>query len=165
MKIEIRKMVAEDWDSVREIFKEGLETRIATFQDRIPTYEKWNAAYMEECRLVAVADNQIVGYCVLSKVSNRYSYRGVAEISIYVKISCKGNGIGYKLLTSIIEESEKIGIWSLQSTILELNEASRALHKKAGFREIGYREKIAMDHHGVWRNTILMERRSQKVGI
>ena len=165
MKIEIRKMVVEDWDSVREIFKEGLETHIATFQDRIPTYEKWNAAYMEECRLVAVNNNEIIGYCALSKVSKRYSYRGVAEISIYVKNSYKGKGVGFQLITSLIEESEQNNIWTLQSTILDINKGSIALHKKAGFREVGYREKIAMDHHGIWRNTIMMERRSQRVGI
>lgn len=68
-------------------------------------------------------------------------------------------------MNKVIEESEKLGIWTLQSNILEINEESIALHKKCGFRIVGTRENIAQDVDGIWRNTVIMERRSKSVGI
>ena len=157
-------MKATDWMSVAEIYKEGIETGNATFQQIVPTWEEWNAAHVLDCRIVAEVDNEISGWAALSSVSARAVYSGVAEVSVYVGNKYREQQIGTKLLESIIHESECHGYWTLQSGIFPENSASIAIHKKSGFREIGYREKVAKMNN-VWRNTILFERRSTVTGV
>ncbi len=99
-----------------------------------------------------------------SAVSNRRVYAGVAEVSVYVAAPARGNGIGKTLLRALVAESEEAGFWTLQASIFRENVASIALHRACGFREVGYRERIGQ-MNGVWRDTILMERRSEVVGI
>jgi len=164
MNITFREMKATDWMSVAEIYKEGIETGIATFQQIVPTWEEWNAAHVLDCRIVAEVDNEISGWAALSSVSARAVYSGVAEVSVYVGNKYREQQIGTKLLESIIHESECHGYWTLQSGIFPENSASIAIHKKSGFREIGYREKVAKMNN-VWRNTILFERRSTVTGV
>ena len=164
MNITFREMKATDWMSVAEIYKEGIETGIATFQQIVPTWEEWNAAHVLDCRIVAEIDNEISGWAALSSVSARAVYSGVAEVSVYVGNKYREQQIGTKLLESIIHESECHGYWTLQSGIFPENSASIAIHKKSGFREIGYREKVAKMNN-VWRNTILFERRSTVTGV
>lgn len=156
----IRKMNEEDWGKVKEIYKQGIETNMSTFQTSIPEYKEWHNAHLQRGRYVAVYNDEIVGWIALTPVSGRCVYAGVAEVSIYINNDCKGLGIGYTLLNKLVEESEKLGIWTLQSGIFEENLASIELHKKCGFREVGYREKIGKDKFGIWRNTVLMEKRN-----
>lgn len=155
----------EDWEAVASIYQEGIDTKIATFQLEVPTYESWDQSHIKSCRLVAVQAGEIIGWTALSPYSSRCVYGGVAEVSIYIKSNHRGKKIGEKLLQELITESEQEGFWTLQSGILEINHASIAVHTKMGFRMIGYREKIARDHNGIWQNTVLMERRSPLVGI
>ena len=162
----IRNMNEEDYESVKNIYREGIATKKATFQTEVPDYEVWSNGHLKECRFVATdEEDQILGFVTLSPTSSRYVYRGVNEVSIYISQRAKGQHVGTALMNKVIEESEKLGIWTLQSGIFEINEASIALHKKCGFRIIGTRENIAQDVDGIWRNTVLMERRSKSVGI
>jgi phosphinothricin acetyltransferase len=141
-----------------------LATGNATFETEVPEWEKWDNNHLRDCRLVARAKGQVVGWIALSPVSNRCVYSGVAEVSLYVKASVRGQGIGKALLRAVIKESEYAGIWTLQGGSFPENIASIALQKSCGFREVGRRERIGqMD--GVWRDVILMERRSKVVGI
>ncbi|MDF2941625.1 MAG: GCN5-related N-acetyltransferase [Herbinix sp.] len=165
MELIIRAMGLEDWEEVASIYKEGIETKIATFQQEIPTYEAWDESHIKSCRLVAQEDDTVIGWTALSPVSSRCVYSGVAEVSVYVKENQRGKQVGEKLMRELIIEAEEEGLWTLQSGILEINSASIALHKKVGFRMVGYRERIAKDQNGVWQNTVLMERRSSLVGI
>jgi len=160
MSLTIRQMTASDWDEVAQIYQFGIDSGVATFQTECPSYEVWDQSHKKECRLVAVWGGKVIGWAALSPYSSRAVYAGVAEISIYLHPEFQGHGYGTILLNAMIEESEKQGIWLLQSGILQHNAASIALHKKCGFREVGYREKIARDKSGIWRNTVLMERRS-----
>lgn len=160
MELRIREMRDTDWEAVASIYGEGIETNIATFQREVPNYETWDKSHIKSCRIVAEDNGQVVGWVALTAISNRCVYAGVAEVSIYIKSDCRGKGIGEKLLQDVITASEKEGFWTLQSGIFEINTASIALHKKMGFRMVGYREKIAKDQGGVWQNTVLMERRS-----
>lgn len=160
MELSIREMKDTDWEAVGAIYREGIETNIATFQTEVPTFEVWDKSHIKPCRFVAEEDGQVVGWVALTAVSSRCVYAGVAEVSIYIKSDCRGRGIGEKLLRHVIEASEKEGFWTLQSGIIEKNIGSIALHKKAGFRMIGYRERVAKDANGEWQNTVLMERRS-----
>ena len=164
MNIEIRNMNPQDWQAVSKIYKIGIDTGNATFETNVPTWQHWNNAHAKSCRLIAIKNNSIVGWAALSPVSNRCVYGGVAEVSVYVDIAQTGKGIGSKLLENLIYESEKAGFWTLQSGIFPENSASIRIHKKLGFREIGYRERIGKIDN-TWRNNIILERRSKTIGI
>lgn len=164
MNILLRSMTEKDWPEVAEIYKQGIETGNATFESEIPTWEKWNAGHLPNFRIVAAIDNSVVAWAALTPVSGRCVYAGVAEVSVYVSDKYQGLKIGTKILDRLIIESEEGGIWALQAGIFPENEASIKLHENLGFRKVGYRERIGkMD--GTWRDTILLERRSKKVGV
>jgi len=162
--MQIRKMQPADWNSVARIYVEGIATGYATFEKSIPTYEAWDNAHLKACRIVVVENKNILGWAALSPVSSRCVYGGVAEVSVYVAKKHFGKGVGEMLMYHLISESEKIGLWTLQSGIFPENEASIALHKKVGFRYIGKRERVGQ-LDGVWKDNLLFERRSKTVGI
>lgn len=160
--IEIRAMLDTDWPMVKKIYVEGIATGNATYQTEAPTFEEWTTSHHPKCRMVAVNNGKVVGWIALSPISKRVVYEGVGEVSIYVSAKEKSKGIGTLLLSKLIDESEKQGFWTLQSSIFKENTASIKLHKKLEFREVGFREKIAQ-HNGIWRDVLLLERRSKKV--
>jgi L-amino acid N-acyltransferase YncA len=165
----IDSMRLEDWKQVRSIYLQGISTGNSTFEARAPDWDKWDAAHLPDHRLVARADNGIVGWAALSPVSDRCVYSGVAELSLYVGARHRGKGIGSALLAAVIESSEKAGIWTLQGGIFPENKASLRLVTKHGFREIGRRQKLGKMTHGelagTWRDVILVERRSGVAGV
>jgi L-amino acid N-acyltransferase YncA len=163
MNIKVQKMQDDDWPSVKDIYQEGIDTGNATFETVVPTWQEWDSNHLCDCRLIAKFAGQIVGWVALSPISNRCAYQGVAEVSLYVKSSARGQGVGKALLKAAIEESEQIGLWTLQGGTFPENKSSIALQKACGFREVGRRERIGK-RNGVWRDVILMERRSKVVG-
>ncbi len=164
MEYKIEKMVKQDWQQVANIYKQGIETGVATFQAEVPTYENWNSDHISSCRLVARLGDKVLGWGALSPTSSRSVYEGVAEVSIYIADNYKGQGMGKVLLSELIKVSEDNGFWTLQSGIIRENVWSIALHKKCGFREIGIREKVAKMNNENWLDVVLMERRSTVVG-
>ncbi len=162
--ITIRTMLSTDWNSVANIYQEGIDTGIATFETNVPTYKAWNSAHMSTCRFVAEYNHHILGWVALSPVSNRCVYGGVAEISVYISKNSRGNGLGKLLLQHVITASEQEGIWTLQSGIFPTNYGSIKLHEATGFRKIGKRERVGK-LHGKWVDNVLFERRSSVVGI
>lgn len=162
--LRIRSMQATDWEEVRKIYLEGIATGHATFEVSAPSWAQWNAAHLPFARLVARDGDVIVGWAALSPVSQRCVYGGVAEVSVYVSAASRGSGVGQKLLSALVDESEQNGIWTLQAGIFPENQSSLALHRGCGFRDVGPRERIGK-MNGVWRDTILLERRSKKVGV
>jgi Sortase and related acyltransferases len=165
MNYTIEEMKASDWEEVAQIYLEGINTGIATFQNSIPNFEDWDNSHIKSCRLVAKSEGKVLGFAALSPTSSRPVYSGVAEVSIYIGEIHKGLGIGHALMTNIIKLSEENNFWTLQSGIIRENTASIELHKKCGFREIGIREKVAKMDNGIWHDTVLMERRSAIVGV
>ena len=157
-------MLATDWESVANIYKEGIETGVATFETNVPTFNSWDHAHMQTCRFVAEENNTILGWVALSPVSSRCVYGGVAEVSVYVSKKSRGKGLGKILLQHLITASEQQGIWTLQSGVFPTNFSSIKVHEAVGFRLIGKRERIGK-LNGKWIDNVLFERRSSVIGI
>ncbi len=164
MRVEVIPLERSHWDAVREIYLDGLATGQASFETRAPEWEEWNRSHLDRPRLVAVRDGAVSGWIALCPVSRRQCYAGVAEVSIYIASAARGRGIGRLLLERAIQESEAAGIWMLQAVIYPENVASVRLHEGCGFRLVGRRERIAQ-RDGVWRDTVLLERRSRLAGL
>ena len=164
MNYTIDELRASDWEQVRAIYLEGIATGNATFETEAPDWERWNRNHLAFGGLVARCGEEVIGWAALGPVSSRRVYAGVAEVSIYVPASARGKGIGSMLLGALIEEAERAGVWTLQAGIFPENAASIALHKACGFREVGGRERLGK-LNGVWRDVVLLERRSRAVGI
>jgi phosphinothricin acetyltransferase len=162
--IQIRTLGEADWPAIRAIYLEGIATGHATFETDAPSWESWDTTHFPAPRLVAVSDERVIGWAALGRISTRAVYAGEAEVSIYVADGSRGLGVGRALLLKLIADSEAGDIWTLQANIFPENTASLALHKSCGFREVGRRERIGK-MKGVWRDTILLERRSATAGI
>jgi L-amino acid N-acyltransferase YncA len=157
----IRDLRPLDWSEVVAIYEDGIATGVATFEVAPPSWERWNAAH-PKTRVVAVVDERIAGFCALSPVSDRRCYRGVVEESVYVASWAQGRGVGRALLDEVIARSEAAGIWTLEAGIFPENRPSLRLHLACGFRLVGVRERLG-EASGVWRDVLLLERRSEVV--
>lgn len=160
----IKALEKKHFDSVKKIYEQGIQTNNATFQTSAPDWDEWNKNHLTHSRLIAIMEDEIVGWAALTPVSGRCVYAGVAEVSVYVSVLHLGLGIGRTLLNNLILESEANGIWTLQAGIFPENLASIKLHESAGFSTLGTREKIGK-MHGIWRDTLFLERRSKVIGI
>ncbi|MBO6505999.1 MAG: N-acetyltransferase [Kordiimonadaceae bacterium] len=161
--MKIRPYDATDWPEVERIYAEGIATKVATFETQPKAQSKWEEDSIDASAIVAETSNDLLGgWAVLWPVSDRCAYAGVAEVSVYVGSNARGQGVGKALLNELVTTSEKLNIWTLQAGIFEENTASINLHEKCGFRLVGMRERLgALD--GVWKNIVLMERRSKVV--
>ena len=160
----IRIMEDSDSDKVLEIYKMGIETKNATFEINIHSWQDWNSNHLNHSRFIIETEGIMAGWVALSPVSKRDAYRGVAEISIYIHNAFRGKGLGSLLMKKVIESSEDNGIWTLFAVVFPENRESVQLHRKHDFRIIGLREKISRIDD-IWRDTVLLERRSKKTGI
>ena len=160
----IIEFTEDDFKEVCTIYAEGIATGIATFETSVPKWPKWDQSHLPFGRIAAIEYDRMLGWAALSAVSDRCVYGGVAEVSVYVAQQARRKGVGRLLMQKLIEISERHNIWTLQSGVFRANEASIELHKRCGFRFIGYREKIGK-LNGDWFDNVLLERRSVTVGI
>ena len=156
-------MTAEHADRVLAIYQAGIDTGLATFETQAPTWERFDTSHLRDHRLVALDGDAVVGWVAVGAVSDRPVYAGVVEHSVYVAPEARSRGVGAALLQALIASTEAAGIWTIQSGIFPDNLASAALHRRAGFREVGRRERLGQ-LAGVWRDVVLIERRSRCVG-
>jgi phosphinothricin acetyltransferase len=162
-------MTAGHWPAVREIWAAGIATGHATFETEPPSWEAFDAGRLPGARLVAVdAAGAVLGWAAASAVSDRGVYAGVAEDSVYVAPAAAGRGVGGLLLAALVRATEAAGIWTLQAGVFPENAASLAVHRSAGFREVGVRRRLGLMRSGPlagrWRDVVLLERRSATVG-
>jgi L-amino acid N-acyltransferase YncA len=159
----VRELRPDDWAAVRAIYEDGIRGGDATFETEAPSWEAWDAVH-PQLRLVAERDGTIVGWAALSPYSPRRCYRGVGDVSVYVRQSARGAGVGRFLLEALVDRSEQAGYWTLTAGIFPENDASLRLHQSCGFRVIGVRERLGQ-LEGVWRDAVWLERRSTVVGV
>jgi L-amino acid N-acyltransferase YncA len=154
--IELRGLTEDDWPAVADIYWDGMRDGLATFETEVPSWQEWDAAHLRDHRLVAVMQEEVVGWAALSPASKRRCYSGVAENSVYVARHARGRGIGRALLEKLITRARLAGIWTIQTSIFPENRASLVLHQRCGFRVVGTRERIAK-RDGIWRDTVFLE--------
>ncbi|MGW9460175.1 N-acetyltransferase family protein [Streptomyces globisporus] len=156
-------LAVEHAEQVLTIYQAGVDEGNATFETTAPEWETFDAAKLPAHRFAAVEGNgKVLGWVAASRVSDRCAYAGVVEHSVYVHPAARGRGVASTLLRALIESTERAGIWTIQSGVFPENVASLAVHERAGFRVIGTRERIGR-HHGVWRDVVLLERRSPAI--
>lgn len=162
--MKIEPISLTNYNQIAAIYKEGIDSGMATFETNVPIWNVWDAAHLSHSRIALYSDTAIIGWGALSAVSSRKVYRGVAEVSVYVALKYRGLGFGKKILLALIKSSEENGIWTLQSGIMSINKASIKMHLDCGFRVIGYREKIGKLNNS-WMDNTILERRSKIIGI
>ncbi len=162
--MDIQLLTQNDFEAICTIYKEGIDTGIATFQTQVPTWQYWDNIHLLIGRIGAFQNGILVGWATLTPVSNRIVYSGVAEVSIYISKNYRYKGIGKILLQELIKISELNNMWTLQSSIFAENTPSIQLHLSCGFRIVGKKEKIGL-HNNVWKDNVILERRSKVVGI
>lgn len=155
----IKQLRREHWQSVRRIYADGLATGDASFEGRPPTWQEFQDSHLKGHMLVAIDDSKVIGWAALSPASERCAYAGVAESSVYVAFRSRGRGVGHQLLSQLVWRAELADIWTVQAGIFPENVASVALHHGCGFRTVGLRERLGR-RDGVWRDVLLLERRS-----
>jgi L-amino acid N-acyltransferase YncA len=161
--IRIRAMQPDDWPQVRAIYEAGIATGQATFETEAPAWEAWDARHGQDLRFVAV-EQAVAGWVAAGRVSPRACYAGVIEHSVYVSPGRWGRGIGRLLLDALTAAADGAGYWTIQAGVFPENRASLALHRACGFRVVGLRERLGrLD--GVWRDVLLLERRSAGDGV
>ena len=162
VEVRVDALTAADWAAVSAIYAEGIETRNATFETDVPTWNEWDAAHLAAPRLVARRDGEVVGWAALSPVSGRPCYRGVAHNSVYVARGAQSQGVGRALLDELVQLAEEAGIWTIETGVFPENLASLQLHLSCGFRVVGIRERLGrLD--GTWRDVVFLERRSKEI--
>ncbi len=165
MNYQIREMENADAEGVLAIFQQGIDGQNATFDQEVPTWEKWNESHFSNSRFVITNENdEIVGWCALKPISDRNCFRGVAEVSIYLDRNYQSKGLGKILIRKLILDSEEHDFWTLQAGIFPENKASVSLFQSSGFRIVGTRERISK-MNGKWRDVLLLEKRSREVGV
>lgn len=161
--IQIRALVEADYPQVKAIYQQGIDWGNATFKGQTGDWAHFDKDRLKVGRLVALVEGEIVAWACLTEVSKSEHYRGVGETTIYVDSARQGKGIGLVMLKALVSAAEQAGFWTLQARIFPENIASIRLHEKAGFSVFGLHEKLGK-HHGVWRDVVLLERRSDVIG-
>ena len=160
--ITIEKLRPEHWSGVARIFEEGIATRNATFETEAPAWDAWDSSHLPEHRLAALRGGEVVGWAAVSPVSDRCCYGGVVESSVYVAETARGEDVGRRLLEALIASTEAAGIWTIEAGMFPENKGSIRLHERVGFEIVGRRKRLGkLD--GVWRDVLLLERRSESV--
>jgi len=161
--MKFQELTSKHWAQVKNIYEQGIATGNATFQTASPSWEEWDSSHVKTSRIVVTENDEVLGWAAITPVSGRCVYAGVGEVSVYVAANAQGRGLGKALLQELIKQSEADGFWTLTAGIFPENKGSLKIHEKAGFKILGIRERIGK-MNGKWRDTVLLERRSEVVG-
>ena len=153
-----RSATSDDAAAIARIYNQGIEDRVATFETQLRTAVDV-ATWFDGVHPVVVveSDGRVIAFASTSAYRPRACYAGIAEVSLYVDRTFRGQGAGRLSMHAIVKEAEKAGFWKLLSRIFLDNQPSRKLIASAGFREVGIYEKHGkLD--GVWRDVLIVER-------
>ena len=148
----------EDAAAITEIYNQGIEDRIATFETELRSVTDILPWFDHAPAFVSVEDaaGDLAGYAVAHPYSDRCCYQGIGEFSVYVRRSHRGQGVGAVAMTALIEAAREARLWKLMSRVFPQNRASLGLMAAMGFKEIGVHEKHGkLD--GVWRDCVIVE--------
>ena len=148
----------DDAERLAQIYNEGIEDRVGTFETRLRTPDDVRAWFDGRHPIIVVEDaGRIVAFASTSTYRPRDCYAGIAEFSVYVARESRGRGAGTVAMRALIDAAGPAGIWKLVSRVFVENTASRKLMAAMGFREVGVYEKHGkLD--GVWRDAVIVER-------
>ena len=155
----IRAADRSDAAALCEIYNQGIAERQATFETRERSVDEVEAWFSGDALIVVEAgDDRVVhGFARLVAASDRCVYAGVGDHAVYVHRDARGTGVGKRLLDALCDEAERRGFYKVSSRVFACNDASRALHRAAGFREVGVQERHGrLD--GEWYDVVLVER-------
>jgi L-amino acid N-acyltransferase YncA len=153
-----RPATANDGAAIAAIYNEGIEDRVATFETRPRTIDDIRGWFNGRHPVIVVTDHQarVVAFAATFPYRPRACYAGVAETSVYVARSARGQGAGRVALQALIDAARNAGFWKLLSRIFPENQASRALVRSVGFREVGIYERHGQ-LDGKWRDVVIVE--------
>ena len=108
--------------------------------------------------LAAEFEGSLVGSAYAGPFRSRPAYRATVEDSIYLAPEAQGRGLGRRLLTKLIEETEARGFRQMVAVISDtINPGSVRLHAALGFETIGVMPDVG-HKHGRWIETVIMQR-------
>jgi phosphinothricin acetyltransferase len=160
-------MEPTDWPAVRRIYADGIATGDATLEREAPDWDHFDRSHRRDCRLVARLEpgGPAIGWVALTAYSARRVYSGVVWESVYVAADERGHGVGRALLEALIPASEAAGFWTLLAGVMTENAASLSLHERCGFERVGVMRAMGRDASERWRDVVLLQRRSDRVGV
>jgi L-amino acid N-acyltransferase len=148
----IREATGVDLAAIDDIYNHYVRTSTATFQVEPTTPEErraWFAAHGPDHPVLVfedetardgaprVAGGAIAGWGSLSRYYPREAYGHTVELSIYVRHDQRGRGIGRALVSELLGQARGARHHVVLAQVAADQEASLALHRKFGFREVG----------------------------
>jgi L-amino acid N-acyltransferase YncA len=154
----VRAAAPADAAAICEIYNQGIDDRIATFETAPRTVTDVRTWFNSSHPIVVVEDaGRVIAFASTSPYRSRDCYRGVAEFSVYVARDARGHGAGAAAMRALIDAAREAGFWKLVSRVFVENAPSRRLCQVVGFREVGtYLRHAQLD--GTWRDVVIVER-------
>ena len=160
----IRDAVPADLPSVRAIYNHYVLNSTVTFDEEQMSLRALRHKFTDAKRLgmpYLVAESpsgQLLGYAYVYPWKEKAAYRFTVENSIYLGPASTGKGLGKALLAELIVKSKEAGLKEIIAVIADKGaEASIAMHKSFGFKEIGHMGKVGFKFDR-WLGTVLLQR-------
>ena len=170
--IKIRPATEADAAEILNIYAPYITDTAITFEYDVPTLEEFTGRIRHTLEkypyLVAVRDNEIIGYAYAGAFYGRAAYDWSAETTIYVKKGCRHSGVGkllYQALETALKAQNIINLYACIGYPEEddeyLTKNSKQFHEHLGYRLIGeFRKcgyKFGRWYHMVWMEKIIAD--------
>jgi L-amino acid N-acyltransferase YncA len=162
MKIEIRPARSDDLEAMLKIYNDAIvnTTAVYDYQPRSSDLQRqWFETKQNQGLPVFVAHDgaAVIGFGSFGPFRPWPAYQYTAENSLYVDSSYRRQGAGTALLARLISGAQTAGYHAMIAGIDAANEASLALHRKAGFQPVAHFREVGWKF-GRWLDLVFMER-------